>query len=164
MDKERLEKSTTTSGRPPEPGLEDAAAPEGIDPKTGQHKSYWVLSEEERGGGFVRPVRHTYVHVGQNPQNPLRDLTIDEQERYAKYNYVKFEAYPDGSSVTGRYWTQKQLDASGCGTVTTMSDALAETYARDPNYYGSTFCAGCKTHFPVWEFKWDDGSDTIVGS
>lgn len=50
-----------------------------------------------------------------------------------------------------------------CGTVTTMSLALAETYARDPKFYGGTFCTGCGTHFPVADFTWEpDGS--VVGS
>jgi hypothetical protein len=44
-----------------------------------------------------------------------------------------------------------------CGTVTTMGQALAETYARDPKFYGATFCAGCRAHFqvgPDGEFDW----------
>jgi hypothetical protein len=38
-----------------------------------------------------------------------------------------------------------------------MSRAIAETYARDPAFYGSTFCVHCRTHFPVGEqgeFVW----------
>lgn len=53
-----------------------------------------------------------------------------------------------------------------CGVVTTMGQALAETYARDPSFYSGTFCAGCKTHFPVGadgEFTWD-GTDQKVGT
>lgn len=49
-----------------------------------------------------------------------------------------------------------------CGVATTMSMALAETYARDPHFYGATYCVGCRMHLPVSEFKWDDGS--VVGS
>lgn len=50
-----------------------------------------------------------------------------------------------------------------CGSVTTMSQKLAETYARDPNFYGATYCVACQMHKPVWEFTWDaDGSE--VGS
>jgi len=52
-----------------------------------------------------------------------------------------------------------------CGTATTMGQALAETYARDPKFYGGTYCAGCRDHFPVGEhgqFHWDDS--TKVGS
>lgn len=33
-----------------------------INPATGQQKSYVVLSESERSKGFVRPVRHSYLH------------------------------------------------------------------------------------------------------
>lgn len=53
-----------------------------------------------------------------------------------------------------------------CGTVTTMGQGIAETYARDPHFYGSTFCAGCMSHFPVGlrgEFTWD-GTDEKVGT
>ncbi len=49
-----------------------------------------------------------------------------------------------------------------CGVATTMGQAIAETYARNPKFYGATFCCGCSRHFPVAEFKWDDGS--ILGS
>src|SRR5688572_13661776 len=53
-----------------------------------------------------------------------------------------------------------------CGTVTTMGQALAETYARDPFFYSGTFCCGCGSHFPVGEdgeFVWD-GSTEKVGT
>jgi len=45
-----------------------------------------------------------------------------------------------------------------CGAVTTMGTALAETYARDPKFYGATYCVACRQHFPVGadgEFVWD---------
>ena len=45
-----------------------------------------------------------------------------------------------------------------CGTVTTMHRSIAETYARDPNFYSGTFCSGCRAHFPLCEFVWPDGS------
>ena len=53
-----------------------------------------------------------------------------------------------------------------CGTVTTMGQTIAETYARDPFFYSGTFCCGCRNHFPVGpkgEFVWD-GSDEKVGT
>lgn len=129
----------------------------------GMQKAYVVLSDAERARGFVRPVRLSYVHIGApGPANPLRDLTEDERTQYAEYGYVKFEDYPpERSPVVGRYWTQAELDSKGCGTRTTMGQALAETYARDPQFYGGTFCCGCNTHLPVGadgEFVWDDGS------
>ena len=48
-----------------------------------------------------------------------------------------------------------------------MAQELGETYARDPAFYGATFCANCRSHFPVGvdgEFVWDDGSDQRVGT
>lgn len=132
---------------------------------SGQHKDYWVLSETERAKGFVRPVRDKYVHVGAlGPNHPLIDLTDDEKERYKRFGYIKFEKYNDGA-VTGRYWTQEQLDkvGKGCGVATHMGLALAETYARDPKFYGATFCCGCGRHLPVAEFVWD-GTQDRVGS
>lgn len=48
-----------------------------------------------------------------------------------------------------------------CGTVTTMAQSIAETYARDPGFYGATYCVACKMHRPVGEhgeFTWEDGS------
>jgi hypothetical protein len=53
-----------------------------------------------------------------------------------------------------------------CGTVTTMAQAIAETYARQPSFYGATYCVGCRTHLPVGvdgEFVWA-GTDEKVGS
>lgn len=53
-----------------------------------------------------------------------------------------------------------------CGTVTTMGQALAETYARDPQFYSGTFCVGCRSHYPVGpegEFVWY-GTDEKVGT
>lgn len=48
----------------------------------------------------------------------------------------------------------------GCGAATTMGPALAETYARQPSFYGATWCAGCQMHRPVGEngeFVWETG-------
>lgn len=50
-----------------------------------------------------------------------------------------------------------------CGTLTRMGQAIAETYARDPSFYGETFCCGCRAHLPVAQFRWDC-SDEPVGS
>lgn len=51
-----------------------------------------------------------------------------------------------------------------CGVVTTMAQSIAETYARNPSFYGGTFCAGCRTHFPVGangEFLWDGTTEKV---
>ena len=133
-----------------------------INPRTGQQKGYVVLTPEERAKGFVRPVRRSYIHQGARPKYPLRDLTPEEHERYDQYGYVKYEEYPPGDAVAGRFWTEATLK-SGCGTLTKMSQDIAETYARDPKFYGGTFCCGCGKHLPLEEFVWD-GTDETVGS
>lgn len=130
---------------------------------TEQAEVYLILPEEERLKGFVRPYRDAYTHVGQQPKHALRTLTDDEKVRYAQFNYVAFEAYPKSESpLTGRFWTQAQLDMKACQGMTTMGRSLSETYARDPKFYGSTYCTHCQMHRPVAEFRWLDG--TVVGS
>lgn len=82
----------------------------------GQHERHPGLPAEEIAKGFVRPLRHSYVH-------------------------------------------------EKCGTETRMPHHCAETYARQPNFYGRTFCCRCGDYFPVGadgEFVWDDG--TKVGT
>lgn len=55
-----------------------------------------------------------------------------------------------------------------CGFLTIMGQALAETYARDPKFYGGTFCVTCQTHFNLRTeddkaaFLWD-GTEEGVG-
>lgn len=95
---------------------------------------YLVLSEEERAKGFIRPLRHSYIHVGLNG----------------------YEIDPYDMSKSG-------LTGNACGAETRMGLPLAETYARDPNFYGSTYCVGCKKHLAVEEFKWAEDNE-VVGS
>lgn len=55
--------------------------------------------------------------------------------------------------VRRSYWHET------CGAVTRMSQAIAETYARQPSFYGATYCVACKIHRPVGvngEFRWVD--------
>lgn len=134
-----------------------------------QNDVYLVLSDEERAKGFVRPVRRSYQHVGiAGPQHALRDLTPEERDRFGT-EFAKYEEYPEGArSFAGRFWTQAELDriGKGCGTVTTMGHALAETYARQPAFYASTYCCTCMMHRPVGrdgEFVWE-GTNERVGT
>ena len=48
-----------------------------------------------------------------------------------------------------------------CECSTRMATAIAETYARDPKFYGGTYCAVCQMHFPLRtvdgpQFRWDE--------
>lgn len=158
----------TVSGQAPvnEP---NAPVPNSATRPDGQHIDHWVLCASERAKGFVRPLRTSYIHVGRpGPKYPLIDLSDDEKRRFG-YDYIKFEPYPEGSPSTGRMWTQAELDKidKGCGTMTRMPMACAETYARQPGYYGSTFCCGCNAYLPVGkdgEFVWDTASNERVGT
>ena len=52
---------------------------------------------------------------------------------------------------------------SVCGAETVMGRELSETYARNPGFYGATYCVYCRKHRPVSEFTWSlDGK--AVGS
>lgn len=149
----------------------DPALTHGVDDEpVAMAEMYLVLSDEERAQGFVRPVRRSYKHLGvAGPQHPLRDLTEAEHELYDDEGYVKYEEYPPSrfGSALGKFWTQAQLDAvKTCGAVTTMGQAIAETYAREPRFYGATFCVRCQMHRPVGEdgeFVWE-GTHEKVGT
>lgn len=46
-----------------------------------------------------------------------------------------------------------------------MGIAIAETYARQPSFYGATYCVHCQMHLPVGEhgeFIWEDRSKVGV--
>jgi hypothetical protein len=150
----------TGTGAPTEERLRD-----------GQLADHYVLCPEDRAKGYVEPYRDSYIHVGPpGPKYPLTDLTDEQRARLGDTDYIKFEAYPeDERPALGRYWTQEQLDkvGKGCGTLTRMPAACAETYAAQPGYYGSTFCCGCGAYFPVGrdgEFVWDTETMQRVGT
>lgn len=135
----------------------------------GQQKAYLVLSEEERAKGFIRPVRHNYVHIGGAEKGELEILPKEEVEKYKKEGWVAFLRYSGEDSLVGRYLNAIELDnyqkkgIIGCGTTTSMSTGIAETYARDPKFYGATYCVCCGKHFSVDQFVWE-GTNEKVGS
>lgn len=152
---------TTTNGKPLDQKSDDV----------GQHGNYLVLTEEERLKGFIRPIRDAYKHIGRKIEGTFRYLTLDELECHKKYGFVAYVAFPESHRpAVGQYLTQREVDTrngdyyGGCGNVTTMGRSLAETYARDPGFYGSTYCSICKSHFPVGkngEFVWYPNDDLI---
>lgn len=50
-----------------------------------------------------------------------------------------------------------------CNTSTSMGLELCETYARNPKFYGSTYCCHCQKHCLVSEFIWDNSNGLVVG-
>jgi hypothetical protein len=93
--------------------------------------------------------------VGQNDVY----LILSEEERAkgfirpVRQNYVH----------VGINGTEQARTGTACGGLTKMSLPIAETYARDPEFYGRTFCTGCNVHLPVVEFIWE-GTNEVVGS
>lgn len=132
----------------------------------GQQQDYVVLTPEERAKGFVKPLRDSYIHRGAPAlSNNLRDLTEQEQQEHGKYGYVKFEEYgPERDPLVGKFWTQAEIERAGrrCGGLTTMSRSIAETYARNPNFYSGTFCVGCGAHFDLNEFTWEPDGEPMA--
>ena len=133
----------------------------------GQQSCYLILSDEERAKGFVRPIRKSYKHVGKQVDiSKMRELTKEENEINKQFNYIGFIPEENKNSpIIGRFIKESDLK-KGCGIITTMGLELAETYARDPKFYGATFCCGCKTHLPVGkdgEFVWE-GTNEKVGT
>ena len=80
-------------------------------------------------------------------------LVLSEADRAKGYTRPYRTKYVHSAPESGK-----------CGVVTTMGHAIAETYARDPKFYGGTYCVGCRMHRPLAEFTWDDGSGQVVGS
>lgn len=55
-------------------------------------------------------------------------------------------------------------ELGGCGAATTMGYSIAATYARQPDFYGATYCVGCRKHRPVGadgEFFWDGTTEKV---
>ena len=48
-----------------------------------------------------------------------------------------------------------------CGSITSMGEKLSATYARNPKFYGATYCVECCAHFPVSEFVWTKDGLTV---
>lgn len=102
------------------------------------------------------------------PKTTLTDGTpVTDDHRELKDNgqqkgYVVLSEVERAKGFIRPVRTSYMHDA-GCGAVTTMQLALAETYAREPKFYSGTFCSGCQQHFPVKEFLWK-GTFQRVGS
>ncbi len=63
--------------------------------------------------------------------------------------------------------TRGELGTIACMGSTKMGAELAETYAREPDFYDGTYCTKCRMHKPVAEFDWleEDGTvGPVVGS
>ncbi len=137
----------------------------------GQHKDYIVLCPDERAKGFVRPYRDKYIHSGRS----VCGAYLDPREIRETKDFWEICAQEHGhTGACGSPFygdllpsEAKQIHSThrkgGCGAETKMGQALSETYARDPSFYGATFCVKCNKHLPVAEFVWSQDGE-VVGS
>jgi hypothetical protein len=96
-----------------------------------------------------------------DPNDPELGHGVDDKEinQHKKYLVLSEEERAKGFiRPLRRSYTHKV-----CGTSTHMGLALCETYARDPKFYGSTYCTTCRKHLAVSEFVWDEDGE-VVGS
>lgn len=93
-----------------------------------------------------------------NDKDLGRGVDKEKTEQHEKYLVLSKEEIDKGFvRPIRRAYVHKE-----CGVATKMNETIAETYARDPKFYGSTYCVSCKKHLPVADFNWDDGE--VVGS
>lgn len=98
------------------------------------------MPEVELTDGSPVPEDHSHAKIG--PDGQQRAYVVLSPEERAR-GFVK--------PVRRSYVHSK------CGQPTKMALSIAETYARDPNFYNGTFCVRCGTHFPLYQFAWEDG-------
>jgi len=85
-------------------------------------------------------------------------LVLSDAERaegFVRPLRASYRHIPCGSSPT---MASAIAETHARGMVTIIAVAIAETFARDPGFYGNTYCAQCRLHRPVGEFEWLDGS------
>lgn len=66
----------------------------------------------------------------------------------------QFERYPIKTEGELKNTLLRQYRHMECKGVTTLSEHIAETFAKYPKYYTHTFCSTCLNHFPVHQFDW----------
>lgn len=97
-----------------------------------------------------------------DPSDPRLGRGVDEQPvgQHEVYLVLSDEERAKGFV---RPLRRAYVHTDGCGALTMMGLALCETYARDPSFYGATYCVRCQMHRPVGEFRWDEDG-AVVGS
>jgi hypothetical protein len=87
-----------------------------------------------------------------DPNDPDLGHGVDTEQTDQNDAYLVLSDEERAKGFVRPVRTAYQHDA--CGSVTTMSLAIAETYARQPEFYGATYCCACRKHLPVSEFVW----------
>lgn len=91
-----------------------------------------------------------------DPTDPRLTHGVDDQPVPQAEAYLVLS---DAERAAGfvRPVRRQYVHRRGCGAITTMAQSIAETYARNPGFYGATYCTRCRMHRPVGpdgEFDW----------
>ncbi len=112
------------------------------------------------GAGALNAARLTPARITTDPADPAIAV-IEPSGMQAKYLVLSEEERKKGFVRPLR----RAYIHIKCGAETKMGLALCETYARQPNFYGGTFCAACSAHFNLIgddgkrQFHWvEDGA------
>lgn len=108
--------------------------------------------ERQAAAAKVRVDRRAVTLADGSPVTPdHRELKANGQQK----DYVVLSESERAKGFVRPYRDAYRHQA--CGSITTMGRSIAETYARDPGFYGGTFCVTCRAHFPVGadgQFTW----------
>ena len=98
------------------------------------------------------------VHTTDDPSDPRLTGGPDTEPRPQAEVYLVLSDDERAKGFVRPLWTT--YTHLTCGSLTSMSAAsdVTETFARDPHFYGVTYCVECQMHLPVGEFVWPDGS------
>jgi hypothetical protein len=96
-----------------------------------------------------------------DPNDPHLGRGVDSEPRPQQEVYLVLSEAERAKGFVRPY--RDAYRHTACGSVTTMGVALSETYARNPAFYGATYCVKCQMHKPVAEFTWTADGE-VVGS
>lgn len=111
-------------------------------------------------------------HKGPCQFGPERTTLTDSTQVYPEHRNIKPETGQQQDYVVlaeeerAKGFVRPYRDTYvhlACGSETRMARTIAETYARQPDFYGGTFCCACRAHFPLDQFVWK-GTQEQVGS
>ena len=115
--------------------------------------------EETTEALLARLDREKKQSLTDDPNDPALGRGVDTEptKQHSKYLVLSDEERAKGFiRPVRRSYVHKK-----CGSLTTMSQEIAETYARSPLFYGATYCVHCQMHLPVSEFTWDADGTTV---
>lgn len=90
--------------------------------------------------------------ITEDPNDPRLGWGQDEEPRPQQDVYLVLSEAERKKGFVRPY--RDRYIHTVCGSETIMGQDIAETYARNPKFYGSTYCAKCMKHRPLSEFVW----------